>query len=108
MICRSTCVNRAPLVREVRSGVEVDVIVSPNASRSEVEGFDPWRGRLVIRLRAPPEKGEANEELRSLLSSLLGAKVEVLKGHTNRMKTVLVEGEPKAILKSLEAFVARP
>ena len=100
--------SQAPLVRPTVRGVEVDVIVSPNAARSEVVGFDQWRGRLVIRLRAPPEKGEANEELRSLLSSTLETKVEVLKGRTSRMKTVLLEGDAAKIREKLEGFVARP
>ncbi len=100
--------SRAPSIREVAGGVEVDVIVSPNAARSEIVGFDEWRGRLVIRLRAPPEKGEANEELRSLLGEKLDVRAEVLKGHTSRMKTVLLRGDTKAIIERLEDFVARP
>ncbi len=100
--------SRAPSFRETAAGVEVDVIVSPNAARSEIVGFDEWRGRLVIRLRAPPEKGEANEELRSLLGSDLDVAVEVLKGHTSRMKTLLLRGDPKLIVARLEEFRARP
>ncbi len=98
---------RAPSIRETPAGVEVDVIVSPNAARSEIVGFDEWRGRLVIRLRAPPEKGEANEELRSLMGSAFGAEVEVLKGHTSRMKTVLLQGDARAVVGRLEEYGAR-
>ena len=101
-------VKRAPLIRETAVGVEVEVMVSPNAARSEIVGFDEWRGRLVIRLRAPPEKGEANEELVSLLGERINAQVEVLKGHTSRMKIVLLRGDSKDIVKRLEGFVARP
>jgi len=93
--------------RFVPDGVEIDVSVSPKSGRSEVQGFDEWRNRLVVKLRSPPEKGEANRELVELLASEFGAKVEVIRGHTSRMKTVLALGDVAAIEKRLEALSAR-
>jgi len=55
----------------VAGGVEIDVLVSPKSGKSEVEGFDEWRNRLVVKLKAPPEKGEANRELVFLLGAAL-------------------------------------
>lgn len=93
--------------RIVPEGVEIDVSVSPKSGRSEVQGFDGWRNRLIVKLKAPPEKGEANRELVELLGVDLGAKVEVIRGHTSRAKTVLALGEAAAIEKKLEALSAR-
>ena len=93
--------------RVVPGGVEIDVIVSPNSGRSEVQGFDNWRDRLVVKVRAPPDKGEANCELVGLLGDELGAKVEVVFGHTSRTKTVLATGDPTAMESKLEAWRAR-
>jgi uncharacterized protein (TIGR00251 family) len=92
----------------VAGGVEIDVLVSPKSGKSEVEGFDEWRNRLVVKLKAPPEKGEANRELVFLLGAALGARIELVRGHTSRTKTVLAMGNAATIEKKLEALIARP
>jgi uncharacterized protein (TIGR00251 family) len=97
-------VDPAALVRETRQGPEVDLIVSPQSGRSEVQGVDDWRKRLVVKLAAPPEKGQANEELVGLLESFFGAKVEIVRGRTNRMKTVLVHASAEAVRRRMEAL----
>jgi uncharacterized protein len=94
------------MIRETRSGVELDLVVTPSCPRSEVVGVDEWRGRLVVRLRSPPEKGEANQELVSLLSHLFSAPVEVLRGHSSRMKTVSVCTTKKGALRAIEDLLS--
>ena len=74
-----------------KEGTEIDLLVSPNSDRSEIIGVDAWRKRLTVKLRSPPEKGEANAELEKLLSGILGSEVKVIRGHTARMKTALVQ-----------------
>jgi len=78
-------------------------MVSPNSGRSEVQDVDRWRKRLVVRLRSPPEKGAANEELESLLTEFFGARTTVARGHTNRMKTVIVEAGKDLVVDKLRA-----
>lgn len=63
---------------------------------------------MAVRVRAPPEKGEANEELESLLTDFFGARAEVVRGHTSRMKTVLVRASRADVLARLEGLHARP
>lgn len=92
------------MIRETSSGVELDLMVSPSSPRSEVVGVDQWRGRLVVRLRSPPEKGEANQELVTLLGRLFSAPVEVLRGHSSRMKTVSVQTTKEGALRALECL----
>ena len=94
--------------RVVAGGVEIDVLVSPKSGRSEVESFHEWRARLVVKLKAPPEKGEANRELTELLERELRTRIEVIRGHTSRTKTVLAAGDVKAIIGKLEGWSARP
>jgi uncharacterized protein (TIGR00251 family) len=89
-------------------GVEIDVLVSPKSGRSTVESFDRWRSRLVVKLRSPPEKGEANRELLDLLARELGARVEVVRGQTSRSKTVLAVGDTTAIERRLEDWREGP
>lgn len=74
-----------------KEGTEIDLLVSPNSDRSEIVGVDQWRKRLSVKLRSPPEKGEANAELEALLTEILDSEVKVIRGHTARMKTALVQ-----------------
>lgn len=68
---------------------EIKVKVIPKASRSEIVG---WEGdALKIRLKAVPEKGEANEELIRFLSrelKIAKSLITIVRGHTSREKTV--------------------
>lgn len=93
-------------VSRVRGGaVEVDVSVSPRSNRSGFEGFDEWRKRLIVRVRAPPLDGRANREVADLFRDVTGCRSEVTAGQTSRQKTVTVEGDPGKIIEILEAAV---
>lgn len=84
-----------------KEGTEIDLLVSPSSDRSELVGLDVWRKRLTIKLRSPPEKGEANAELEKLLSGILGSEVAVIRGHTARMKTALVQLSVDEVVRKL-------
>ena len=72
--------------------------MTPNASRDAVEsvGNDAdGRPFLRIRVTAVPEKGKANKAVVALLSKTLGAaksSFEVVKGETDRVKTLHITG----------------
>lgn len=89
--------------RRTAEGVEVDLQVSPNASRSGIEGIDPWRKRLIVRVTAPPLEGRANGEVEKLLSKLTGSKARVIAGMTSRQKTAFIPGDQDAICAALNA-----
>lgn len=83
----------SPFVRERPSGVDIDVLVQPRASRSRLLGLHD--GRMKIQLAAPPVDGAANEALVRLLAQVLGvpgSRVTVVRGETSRRKTVAVDG----------------
>ncbi len=66
---------------------------SPKAFRTEALGWE--ENFLKVKIRAIPEKGNANEELISYLSSILGiakSRISLLKGHTSKIKQVKIEG----------------
>lgn len=89
-----------------REGTSLDVEVVPGASESRFPaGFNEWRGVLTARLRAPPEKGKANEELVALVAERLGvpaAQVRITSGATSRRKRLIVEGlTPNAVASRL-------
>jgi hypothetical protein len=69
------------------------VEVRPRAGRDEIAG---WQGaRLRVRVAAPPADGAANEAVRALLAERLGcapSRIEIVRGHTARIKIVRVAG----------------
>lgn len=67
--------------------------VSPGAARSQLVGRreDVWK----VRVKAPPERGRANEAVTELLAELLGVdrrRVTLVAGFTSKDKVVEVDG----------------
>ena len=94
--------NISDVSQATRDGVSIGIVVSPRSSVSGSDGFDEWRRRLVIRVRAPPLDGKANKEVEDLFREITGSRSEITSGHTNRQKTVTIYGDPAAIMKALE------
>lgn len=88
-------------LRPSADGSEMDIIVTPNSTSPGVQGVDPWRHRLVVKVRAPPEGGRANEEVEELLTSVIGAKATVSRGQTQRMKVVHIQASEDVVRKAL-------
>jgi uncharacterized protein (TIGR00251 family) len=67
--------------------------VVPGSSRDEIVG---WLGdSLKVKVKAPPEKGRANEAVIALLADRLGidaASIAVVSGHESPAKVVAVDG----------------
>ena len=64
--------------------------LQPRASKNEIGA--PLGGELKIKVTAPPVDAAANEALVKLLAEKLDCprgKVELLRGHTSRHKTIL-------------------
>ncbi|MCB1181754.1 MAG: YggU family protein [Chlamydiia bacterium] len=80
-------------MREVEEGLILSIKVIPRAGKNEIVG---WQAeRLKIKVCAPPEKGEANQAVISLLAKALDVpphKIRLLKGETKRKKEILILG----------------
>jgi uncharacterized protein (TIGR00251 family) len=79
--------------------------VVPGSSRDEVVG---WLGdSLKVKVKAPPEKGRANEAVVALLADRLGvdaSSIAVVSGHGSPAKIVAVDGmDDEAIRKAFSA-----
>lgn len=72
------------------NATEIDIMVTPNAKTASVGSVDPWRKRLIVKVQDLPLEGKANNAVEVLLKNFFGVPVEILKGHTDRHKTVLV------------------
>ena len=72
---------------------EFEVRVSPGSSRSKVSGLHA--GGVKVAVRAPPEKGRANEEVIEVLAGFFkipARQVTVVSGHTSKTKRVRLIG----------------
>ena len=68
--------------------------VIPKSPKSEIVG-EMADGTLKIRIAAPPEKGRANDELRSFLAKhykVPAANVTIVSGATSQNKLVRITG----------------
>ena len=75
--------------------VFLDVDISPNSAQTGLMGYNPWRDRLLIKLRSHARRGRANSELVSLLSDVLNIesnKVNIVKGAHSTQKTIELIG----------------
>jgi uncharacterized protein (TIGR00251 family) len=98
-------------LRTVNEGVMLAVRLTPRSSRDEITGVEGFGGEAVLRakVRALPEDGRANDALERLIAHWLKVPpsfVSVAHGGKSRLKQVLVEGEPKTLLRLIEARLA--
>jgi uncharacterized protein (TIGR00251 family) len=88
--------------------VVVTVRLTPKGGRDAIEGVDTLAdGGAVLkaRVRAAPTEGEANIALTRILAKALGVPprdVEVVSGHTSRIKRVKISGDTTALISALE------
>lgn len=82
-----------PPFRKSAKGVVIEVRVQPRSSKKAVEGVAG--GALKVRLTAPPADGRANAQLIELLADEFGVTkgaIKIIRGHSSRNKTVVIEG----------------
>ena len=75
-------------------GILLDIEVQPASKRIGITGFNNWRGRLSISVTAEAQQGKANEAVKHILSKIFEvdkASVEIVNGHTSRMKRIRIE-----------------
>jgi uncharacterized protein len=89
-------------------GVVVTVRLTPKAGRDAVDGIETLSdGSAVLkaRVRAIPSEGEANAALGRVLAKALSVPprdVEIISGHTSRIKRVKISGDAAALTLALE------
>ena len=81
-------------ITKTATGATFKVRVQPGASKNEIVGVQ--QDALKVRISAPPVQGKANKALVNFLAKELGVKkseIEIVSGHTTRIKTIHVVGE---------------
>lgn len=90
-----------PPIRRSEHGVLIDVLVVPNASRTEVVGLHGTR--VKVRVASPPEKLKANATLIGLMRSAFGVRrAQITAGRTTRFKTVeLFDADLETVIRTV-------
>ena len=89
-------------IKQTKDGVVIDFEVTPGAKVTVVpSGYSVWRKRIEVKLRAPPEKGRANEELIEALADLFNVpstSIEITSGASNSRKSIKIHGGTPAVV----------
>jgi uncharacterized protein len=98
--------------RIVPGGVMLHLRVTPKASADAVSGIEARAEGVVlaVKVRALPDRGEANDAVVALLAKWLSepkARLRVAAGGKARLKQVFVAGEPEALMARLAARLAQ-
>ena len=97
--------------RAVSGGIVIHARVTPKASVDAVLGVERRADGpvLKVKVRALPDKGEANAAVVAVLAKWLGepkGRLSVAAGAKARAKQILVEGEPASLIAKLAARIA--
>jgi uncharacterized protein (TIGR00251 family) len=92
-------------LRETSGGTLLSVKLQPRASKNEIG--EPLGNELKIKVTAPPVDAAANQALVEFLADKLDCsrgKVELIRGHTSRHKTIMLHGfTPAQVLQKIPA-----
>ena len=84
----------------------LDIDLQPGSSRQGIVGFNEWRGKLQVAVKAEAQKGRANHALCSVLEKIFKVPVSIVSGHTSRSKKVSLIGLSfEEIVTILEGFL---
>jgi uncharacterized protein len=88
------------------------VRLTPRAARDGVDGIKPGTNGTHVhaRVRAVPEDGRANAALVELVADEIGvpkSTVAVATGHTARLKSLHVAGDPRVLEQRISAWLEK-
>lgn len=82
-------------IYESNNGTVLNLLVRTGSKSPGFAGFDPWRPGLIMRVKAQPSGGAANEELIDLTAKLFAISpkmVEIISGKRSTQKKILLVG----------------
>jgi uncharacterized protein (TIGR00251 family) len=89
-------------------GIVLTVRLTPKGGRDSIDGIEETsdgRPVLKVRVRAAPSDGNANDALVRLIAKTVGVPpraVELIAGHTARVKRLKIDGSAIALAEALE------
>jgi uncharacterized protein (TIGR00251 family) len=92
-------------IKVAREGVILDLEITAGAKETIIQGYNPWRKRIEVRIAQRAQKGKANGELISFLSKLFNTSsknIEIVSGLASSKKSVMIfQGKQEEILEIL-------
>lgn len=95
-------------LKETSEGIIFKVNVQPRSSKNMIAGL--LGDALKIKLTAPPVDGSANNMCIKYLAKILSVSVsrlEIVSGHTGKIKYILLKNEEKTFSSSPEALISK-
>ena len=105
--------DRLPVLRSEPSGGRLFVRLTPKASRNAIGDVvvdadgQEW---LRVSVTTVPENGKANQALIKLLAKAAKcpkSSVRIVSGQTDRAKTLLIDGNPDALMAKISQLTGR-
>ena len=94
-------------VEQLPDGIRLHLRVTPNAGVDRIEGLetrDDGTTVLRVRVKAVPDKGQANAAVIALLAKAIGvpkSAITLVSGDTARFKTLRIIGDPTSLTAAL-------
>ncbi len=85
----------ADALTEGSDGTYIELDVTPGSGSQAIRGYDEWRKRIKVTVKAEARDGRANSELITFLGKFLKVpprRISITSGHTTGQKKVLIEG----------------
>jgi hypothetical protein len=97
--------------RRSQGGIALAVRLTPKSSKDEISGIEPYDGKSVLkaRVRAIPDKGQANAALEKLIAKWLRvplSTVSLASGGKSRLKSIEVRGDADELIGLLDDRLA--
>jgi len=89
------------MIKESKEGIVLQIVITPNAKDNSIEGIEPWKKRLKVKIAAPPRGGKANKELIKFFSKLFKRDVTIIRGETSREKDILIKNATKEEIEKI-------
>ncbi len=90
---------------EGSDGTYIELDVTPGSGSQSIKGYDEWRKRIKVSVKAEARNGRANSELITFLGKFLKVpprRINITSGETTGQKRVLVEGmDKKSVMEKL-------
>jgi uncharacterized protein (TIGR00251 family) len=92
-----------------QDGTYIDLDINPGSGSQSFRGYDEWRNRIKVSVRAEAREGRANTELISMLVDILGISsdcIQITSGQTSGQKRVFIKGmSVGAVIEKLGAHL---
>ncbi|RMF90841.1 MAG: DUF167 domain-containing protein [Methanobacteriota archaeon] len=86
----------------------IHIMVKAGASTEGIEGFDRWRGRIVVRTSAKAVEGRANRAIVRLFSRCLELPprdIRITAGEKSTLKTLEVGMDMEGVMAALQSIL---